>query len=165
MDLIHIPESKAIYRVLPSKKGLTLHPAAENEAAFKLCRIENKTNVKNRHVQLNLHDGTNLLFRTEDSQIPEGAKYETLNTLKIGIPDQEVLDYIKLVNGAYALITGGKNAGQHGKVVAIEEKPGQKRRDLLVTIENSKGDQCQTILDYIFVVGRAAPEISLPEVK
>jgi len=165
MDLIHIPEIKATYRILPSRKGLMLHPTAENEVDFKLCRIENKTNVKGGHVQLNLHDGTNLLFRTEDSKIPEGETYETLNTLKIGVPNQEILEYIKLVNGAYALITGGKNAGQHGKIVAIEEKPGQKRRDLLVTIEDKKGGQCQTILDYIFVVGSAAPEISLPEVK
>jgi len=165
MDVITIPETKETYRILPSKKGLMLHPIEAGKADFKLYRIENKTIVKGGHVQLNLHDGTNLLFRAKESQNLEGDSYETLGTLKISISNREVLEYIKLVKGAYALITDGKNAGRHGKIVAIEEKPEQKRRDLLVTIEDKKGGQFQTILDYIFVVGSTKPEISLSEVE
>ena len=165
MDVISIPEIKGTYRVLPSKKGLMLHPIEADQADFKLCRIENKTIVKGGHVQLNLHDGTNLLFRTKESQNLEGDAYETLGTLKISIPNRGVLEYLKLVEGAYALITDGKNAGRHGKIVAIERKPEQKRRDLLVTIEDKNGVQFQTILDYIFVVGSTKPEISLLEVE
>ena len=165
MDVIYIPEIKETYRILPSKKGLILHPIEAGKADFKLCRIENKTIVKGGHVQLNLHDGTNLLFRTKESQNLEEDAYKTLGTLKVSIPNREVLEYIKLVEGAYALITDGKNAGRHGKIVATEEKPEQKRRDLLVTIEDKNGVQFQTILDYIFVVGSTKPEISLPEVE
>lgn len=165
MDVISLPEIKGTYRILPSKKGLVLHPIETGEADFKLCRIENKTIVKGGHIQLNLHDGTNLLFRAKESQKIEGDTYETLGTLKISVPNREVLEYIKLVEGKYALITGGKNAGRHGKIVAIEEKPEQKRRGLLVTIEDKNGVQFQTILDYTFVVGGTKPEISLPEVE
>jgi len=165
MDIISIPETEGFYRILPSKKGLMLHPIEASEADFKLCRIENKTIVKGGHVQLNLHDGINILFRTKESQNLEGDAYETLGTLKISIPNREVLEYIKLVEGAYALITGGKNAGRHGKIVAIEKKPEQKRKDLLVTIEDKKGVRFQTTLDYIFAVGSTKPEISLPEVE
>lgn len=165
MDAISIPEIKEAYRILPSKKGLILHPIEAGKADFKLCKIENKTIVKGGHVQLNLHDGTNLLFRTKESKNLEGDAYETLGTLKISIPNRGVLEYIKLVKGAYALITDGKNAGRHGKIVVIEKKPEQKRRDLLVTIEDKNGVQFQTILDYIFVVGSTKPEISLLEVE
>lgn len=165
MDIISIPEIKGTYRILPSKKGLMLHPIEAGEADFKLCRIENKTIVKEGHVQLNLHDGTNLLIRAKESQNPAGETYETLSTLKISIPNREVLEYIRLVEGAYVLITGGKNAGRHGKIVAIEKKPEQKRRDLLVTIEDKNGVQFQTILDYTFVIGSTKPEISLPEAE
>jgi len=165
MDVISIPEIKGTYRILPSKKGLVLHPIEAGEADFKLCRIENKTVVKGGHVQLNLHDGTNLLIRAEKSQNLERDTYETLSTLRIGIPIREILECIKLAEGAYALITSGKNAGRHGKIVAIEEKPEQKRRDLLVSVEDKGGVQFQTTLDYIFVVGSAKPKISLPEVE
>jgi len=165
MDVIYIPEIKKAYRILPSKKGLMLHPIEAGKADFKLCRIENKTIVKGGHVQLNLHDGTNLLFRAKESPNLERDAYETLGTLKISIPKREILEYIELAKGTYALITDGKNAGRHGKIVAIEKKPEQKRRDLLVTIEDKNGVQFQTVLDYIFAVGSTKPEISLPEVE
>jgi len=165
MDVISVPEIKKTYRILPSKKGLMPHPIEAGEAKFKLCRIENKTVVKGGHIQLNLHDGTNLLFQAKESQSTKGETYKTLGTLKISLPNREILEYIKLVEGAYALITGGKNAGLHGKIVAVEEKPEQKHRDLLVTIENKNGVRFQTTLDYVFAVGKTEPEISLPEVE
>jgi len=165
MDVISIPEIKEAYRILPSKKGLILHPTEADKADFKLHRIENKTIVKSGHAQLNLHDGTSLLVRTKEPQNREVDAYETLCTLKISIPNREILEYIKLVEGAYALITDGKNAGRHGKIVAIEKKPEQKRRDLLVTIEDENKIQFQTILDYTYVVGSTKSEIPLPEVK
>jgi len=165
MDVISIPETKGTYRILPSEKGLVLHPIEADEADFKLCRIENKTVVKGGHVQLNLHDGTNLLLRAKEPQNLGKDAYETLGTLKIRIPDREVLGYIRLVEGAYALITGGKNAGRHGKIVAVEKKSEQKRKDLLVTIEDKNRVQFQVTLDYILVVGGTKPEISLPEVE
>jgi len=165
MDVVFIPEVKGTYRILPSRKGLMLHPIEASETDFKLCRIEDKTIVRGGHIQLNLHDGTNLLFRAKESENVEEEVYETLSTLKISVPNREVLEYIRFVEGAYALVTGGKNAGQHGKIVATEEKPEQKRRDLLVTIEDKNGVKFQTTLDYVFVVGSTKPEISLPEVE
>ncbi len=86
-----------------------------------------------------------------------------MDTLKLSVPNQEIVGHIKLAEGAPAIIIGGKNAGRHGKIVDIEERAGQKRRKLLVTIENAKGKRFQTTLDFIFVVGDAEPSISLPE--
>jgi small subunit ribosomal protein S4e len=163
MDVISIPDTEKTYRVLPSKKGLILHPIGADEAEFKLCRIENKTTVKGGHVQLNLHDGTSVLVRVEDPKKPEEDVYQTLDTLKISIPDHEVIGHMKLAVGAPAIIIGGKNLGKYGKITAIEEKPGQKRRNLLVTIEDENGNRFQTTLNFIFVVGDTEPSISLPE--
>ncbi|MEA2090603.1 MAG: S4 domain-containing protein, partial [Thermoproteota archaeon] len=56
MDVISIPDVEKSYRILPSSRGLTLHSIKKNEAAFKLCRIENKSIVKGGNLQLNLHD-------------------------------------------------------------------------------------------------------------
>jgi len=164
MDVISIPDMEKVYRVLPSKKGLTLYPVGKKEeAGFKLCRIENKTTVKGGHIQLNLHDGRNVLIRVKDANHPEEDVFETLDTLKISLPNQEITGHFKLKEGAPAIIIDGKNIGKFGKIVAIEKRPGQKRRKTLVTIEDSIGNRFQTTMDYIFVVGDKQPHISLTE--
>jgi len=163
MNVISIPDAQMTYRILPSQKGLILHPIGKDEAAFKLCRIENRTIVKGGDVQLNLHDGRNILIRVKDAEKPEEDVYQTLDTLKISIPDQEILGHLKLTEGAPAIIVNGKNIGKFGKIAAVEQRPGQKRRSSLVIIEDKGGNRLQTILDYIFVVGDTEPSISLPE--
>ena len=157
MDIISIVDAKKSYRVLPYKKGLFLHPIKSDEAAFKLYRIEDKTVMKGGKIQLELHDGTSIL-------LPEVDVYKTLDVLKLVVPERELTGHVKLTIGAPALVTGGKNIGKYGKVISIEEKPNQKRRDLIVTLEDASGNQFQTILDFVFVVGDTKPSISLPEV-
>jgi len=165
MDVISISDAGKTYRVLPSEKGLILHPVEKDEAGFKLCRIEDKSTVRGGHVQLNLHDGRNVLIKVKDPQKPEEDLYQTLDTVKISLPEQEVAGHIKLAEGASALIVGGKNTGRHGKIVAMEKREGQKRRNSLVTIEDERGNRFQTTIDYVFAVGETKPQISLPEVE
>src|SRR4030042_1686301 len=63
MDLIEISSIKKSYRILPSHKGLKLHTLQGNEKDFKLCKIVSKTTAKGGHLQLNLHDGKNVLVK------------------------------------------------------------------------------------------------------
>jgi small subunit ribosomal protein S4e len=163
MDVISIVDAKKSYRILPSGKGLFLHPVDSDEAAFKLCRIEDKTVVTAGNVHLDLHDGSSFLIKVSNPQNPEEDTYHTLDILKLSIPDRELLGYTKLAVGASAIVIGGKNIGKYGKVTAIEKKSDKKRRDLLVTLKDVNGDQFQTILDFVFVLGDTKPSISLPE--
>ena len=163
MDIILILDAKKAYRVLPSGKSLFLHPIGADETAFKLCRIENKTVVKGGNMHLDLHDGSSSLIKVSDSQDLEETVYHTLDVLKLSVPDREVLGYTKLIVGAPAIVIGGKNMGKYGKVTAIEKKSDKKRRDLLVTLKDVNGDQFQTILDFVFILGDTEPSISLPE--
>jgi small subunit ribosomal protein S4e len=163
MDVVSIPDMEKTFRVLPSQKGLTLYPIGKEEAGFKLCRIENKTTVKGGHIQLNLHDGRNVLIRVKDANHPEEDVFQTLDTLKINLPNQEITGHFKLSEGAPAIIIDGKNIGKSGKIVAIEKRPGQRRRNTLVTIEDGNGNRFQTTMDYIFVIGDEQPHISLTE--
>jgi small subunit ribosomal protein S4e len=163
MDVVSIPSIEKAYRVLPSENGLVLHQIGKEEMGFKLCRIENKTIVNGGYTQLNLHDGRNLLIRVRDPKKPEEDIYQTLDTLKISLPNPEVAGHMKLVEGAPVIIIQGKNIGRYGKIVTIEEKAGQKRRNSLVTIEDANGNRFQTTLDFVFVVGDAQSLISLPE--
>ncbi|MBC7130748.1 30S ribosomal protein S4e [Candidatus Bathyarchaeota archaeon] len=164
MDVISLPDLDKNFRVLPSKKGLILHPISKEEANFKLCRIENKTTVKGGHIQLNLHDGSNILIRVDDSRNPQEDVYNTFDTVKLSLPERQISDHIVMQEGVFAIITGGKNQGKFGKIVEIEKAEGKKRKDFLVTIEDANGNRYQTILDFVFAIGADQPLISLPEV-
>ncbi len=163
MDVISIRDIDKWYRVLPSGRGLTLHPISKDEAGIKLCRIENKTILKDGNVQLNLHDGRNLLIKVKEPNKHEEDVFKALDTVQVSLPDQELQGHLKLVEGAPGLIVGGKNIGKHGKIVAVEHRPGQKRKNALVTIEDSNGNRFQTTIEYVFVIGDTQPQISLPE--
>ena len=161
MDVVSIPEIDVNYRVLPYEKGLILHEISGEEAKYKICRIENKTTVNGGHIQLNLHDGRNILIRSEDPSNPAGNIYRTFDTLKISLPDQEILEHLRLEIGMMAIFVDGENIGKYGIIREIDERSSIKRRRNLVTIEDSKGETYQTILDYVFVIGDKTPRISL----
>jgi small subunit ribosomal protein S4e len=162
-DVVSIPDVEKSFRVLPSAKGLILQPIDREEAKFKLCRIEDKKVVRNKGIQLNLHDGSNVLFRVVDLKNPKEDVYETLDTVKIGLPEKQIIESIKMKEKDYAIITGGKNVGRHGNIVEIEKAVGKKRRNALVTIEDGKANRYQTILNFVFAIGETQPLISLPE--
>ncbi len=162
MDVLEVIDTGEVYRVLPYPvKFFTLHPIPKEEKEFKLCRIENKTAVKRGNIQLNLHDGRNILIRVADPRNPVEDVYKTLDTVKITIPQQELVEHLKLEIGSLAIITGGRNVGRVGRILEITQH--FKRRDSIVTLEDAKGERFQTCLDYVFVIGKEEPVISLPE--
>jgi small subunit ribosomal protein S4e len=163
MDVISMPDLKKFYRILPSHKGLFLNSINKEEASFKLFRVEGRTIVKNGASQFALHDGSNMLVKVEDPENPPEVVYETFDTLKVGLPEKQVLDQLKTKKGNIAIITGGKNIGKQGKIVEIEKTKAKKRRNALVVIEDEKGNRYQTILDFVFSIGGANSLISLPE--
>jgi small subunit ribosomal protein S4e len=165
MDVVSFPDADKFFRTLPSSKGLMLHPIGKEESNFKLCRIEDKKVVGNGQIQLNLHDGSNLFVKVADPKSPEEDVYKTLDTVKISLPEKQVLEHVKMKNGDFVLVIGGKNIGKHGKVVELEEAKGKKRRQFLATVEDEKGNRYQTILDFIFAIGGTSPLVSLPEVS
>ena len=165
MDVVSIPEIKKDYRVLPSEKGLILHPIDGDETQFKLVRIENKHTLKDGHVQLGLHDGRSLLIRVNDPQKPEEDIYQIFDTLKISLSDSEILERIGLAKGMIAILTGGKNAGKYGVITSITDQQGQKRKDTLVTIKGERDELYQTRINYVFVIGDEKPRISLPPME
>jgi small subunit ribosomal protein S4e len=163
MDVISIPDADKFFRVMPSVKGLILNPIDKEETNFKLCRIENKKVVKNGYVQLNFHDGSNMLVKVVDPKNPQEDVYKTLDTIKISLPERQILEHVKMKENDFGIITGGKNIGKYGKIVEIERAEGKKRRNTLVTIEDEKGNRYQTILNFVFAIGETKPLISLTE--
>ncbi len=162
MDVIEITETGEAYRIIPYPRSFfKLHPISRDEASYKLCRIEDKSTVKGGHIQLHFHDGRNHLIRVSDPTNPSEDVYRTLGTVKLAIPEQEILDYIPLEEGSLAIVTSGRNVGRVGRI--LEVKPGLRRYRRIVTLEDKDGSRFQTSLSYIFVIGRKEPLISLPE--
>ncbi|MEM1515418.1 MAG: 30S ribosomal protein S4e [Candidatus Bathyarchaeia archaeon] len=164
MDVLSITEINKNWRVLPYGKGLALFEINDEEAKYKICRIEGKATLPGGHLQLNLHDGRNILIRCEDPRKPVGGEYHTLDTLRISLPDQMILEHLRLDVGMMALIVDGENLGRYGFIKSIDLIEKQKRRKCLVTIEDENGTAYQTILDYLFVVGDGISRIFLPKV-
>ena len=156
MDVISIPDLNKFYRVSPSHKGLFLNPISKEEAGFKLCRVEDKTTIRNG-VQVALHDGSNILVKKADPKNPSEILYETFDVLKMSLPDKQVIDVIKIKQANFAVITGGQNIGKQGRIVEIEKTEAKKRRNALVVIEDEKGIRYQTILDFVFSIGAKQP--------
>jgi len=163
MDVIAMPESHRYYRIMPAHNGLSLMPITKEEAGFKLSRVEDQIVVKNGNMQYNMHDGSNILVRIADPKNPVEAMYETFDTLKLNLPEKQVLERVRTREGSFAVITGGKNMGVEGKIVEIEKAEAKKRRNALVVVEDEKANRYQTILDFVFSVGETRSLASITE--
>jgi len=151
MDVLEVTTTGEAYRIVPHpQKFLTLLPIPKEEASFKLCRIEGKSNVKGGAFQLHLHDGRNLLVGAE-----EATKYTTYDVIKIRIPEQEIVEHVKFREGVLAVIIDGRNVGKAGKVKSIVRI--FKKANALVTLEDNEGRETRTLLKYVFAVGSDKP--------
>lgn len=160
MDVVEIPDMEKIYRILPKwKKGLLPQEVSKKEGAFKLCRIENKSTVKNGNVQLNLHDGRNILISVKDPKKPKEDTYKTMGVLKIKVPNQEIVDYYPLKENSPILVMRGKNLGMNGVVTKIEKRFGPNAS--IVKIKTPQEEIHETAYAYSFVIGKIKPVIKL----
>jgi small subunit ribosomal protein S4e len=162
MDVLSMEEANKYYRIMSSHKGLFLSEIAKEETGFKLSRIEDKKTIRGG-VQLNLHDGSNIIIKVADPKNPIEDTYNAFDVLKISLPSKEISDCIPLKEGNYAVITGGKNIGVQGKIAEIEKAEAKKRVSSLVVIEDEKGSKYQTILDFVFSLGETKPQITTME--
>jgi len=146
MDIIEIPKLKKFYRVSIDHRGrITLIETSEKERNLKICKIRNKTYVKGGKIQLNLHDGRNIVV---DKDI-----YEKNSSLLITVPDQKIKKYLPLKEGMTAFVLGGKYKGQVARISKIDGKE--------VTLKNEKNESFITPIDKIIVIGEAEPEIKV----
>lgn len=148
-DVVSIPEESQYYRVLQDSKGrFYLNPIDEARASWKLCRIMNKTILKGGLVQLNLNDGTNILGTND---------YSTKDTLKISVPDKNIIERYAYKVGNLAMIIGGRHSGDVGQIKEITTIRSSKNNMVLISADS----EYETIENYVFVIGEDSPEIIL----
>ncbi|MDD5111893.1 MAG: S4 domain-containing protein [Candidatus Altiarchaeota archaeon] len=146
MDVVEIPLERKRYRLLPSHGGIKVKEITEAESNIKPCRIVDKQVVKNKGVQLNLHDGTTILLNKD--------AFKTKDTLVLEMPSRKIKDTIEFKKGNLALISQGRHAGQTGIIEEIIEGTAAKR-------PITKVGGIDTPTDYLFVIGKEKPLIAL----
>ena len=119
-DVRDYHESIKLFNLLEAGKTyvLKLSPVRKffleetKEKDERLCKVIGKTLLKNKKIQLNLHDGTNLIG---DSKIKIG------DSLYLDLSGK-IKKHVSLEKGGEAFIFSGKYAGQSGKVVDVQDK-------------------------------------------
>lgn len=150
MDVISIPEVNMHYRMLLDRRGrLTLVEINEKEATWKLVRIENKATTKGGKIQLNLHDGRNLLLKSN--------KYRTGDVLKIEVPTQKIIGHYEFKKGSKVMLSSGKHVGE----IATVKKYEKSRNPRENIVEFQEG--FSTTKRNVFIVGKKSLEVLPPE--
>lgn len=163
MDVFEIPSINKKYRIIATEKGLVPIEISDKEKNFKLCRIENKTTLSGGNIQLNLHDGRNIIIPIKDPKNPKEDTYKTMGVLKIEVPSQKILDYYPLKEGSPVLVIKGKNLGLSGSVKAIVKRFGPNASVVKVNSFDNDDEIKETAYAYTFVLGKSKPEIKLME--
>jgi small subunit ribosomal protein S4e len=146
MDVVEIPETKHSYRVVMSGSGLRLEKIGHDETSIKTCKVTGKTTLRGGLMQINLHDGRNILAKKDTFKIGD--------SVVISLPDQAITSHMKLEKGAEAFITTGRNRGVWGKIKEIKERQHMLEKPV-VTLDTGK-KEIITPKGYIFIASREA---------
>ncbi len=150
MDVIAFPSVNKYYRVLYDEHGrLKPREIDAKNSVFKLCRIQNKTVIGKEQIQVNLHDGKNILY---------DKKCATGDVVKVELPSLRVMSSYPLTEGSLVYVIGGKHAGEVAKIKTVTD--GTIMRKPLAVLE--KGEKTfETRKDYVFVLGVNEPAIKI----
>ncbi|HDM35709.1 MAG TPA: 30S ribosomal protein S4e [Candidatus Syntrophoarchaeum butanivorans] len=151
-DIISIPLMDQHYRLLiDDKSKLSLTRIKKEDAATKLCRVNNKRYVKGGRIQLNMHDGRNILSDID---------VKTYDSVVLKLDTNEIVDVFRRKKGSKAIVIGGRHSGELGEIEEVKEvRSSQPNKVILKNLEN--GEIFETIEDYIFVVGEEKVELDL----
>ena len=112
------------------------------EASWKLVRVEGKTTLKGGKTQLNFHDGRNML-------VDDPKEFNTGDSIKLSLPDQEVLEHIKFEDGVRCYLIGGAHVGSTADVKEYIVKRSSMPNEVLF-------DGFGTVARNVFAIGDAS---------
>ncbi len=151
-DVVSIPEHKIFYRLSLDNKGkLSLIEISKKEAEYKPLKINKKTRIKNKQIQLNCSSGRNIIVKKD--------VYKTGDTVMYDLSKNKIKNHIKSSPGKLVFITRGKHAGTIANVKKFKIVKGSMPDRVVLT--SKKGKSFETLEDYIFVIGDKKPEFKV----
>ena len=150
MDVVELQDVSDVYRLVPTEDKL-LKPIKinESEKTKKLVRVTSKTTINKGKLQIGFHDGRSTI---SDTKVSVG------DTCLIQVPDQKIIEVIKLETGSQGLVTRGNNAGQIGKIETIEEGTFILPKRVILALGERK---IEIPADIIMPIGKEEPVIQL----
>lgn len=149
-DVISIPKTKMHYRLVSSKKGLDLLEIDQKEANQKIFKIKGKTVMRENKMQLNLHDGKNIIVDNGD--------FKTGDSLLLELPSLKIVEYLPFEKGASVMITKGSDSGKIGKIKSTIKGSMRETERVVCTID--KEDRIIGKHNFI-VIGKDKPVIKV----
>ncbi len=150
MDVVELENVSDIYRMVPAE-GKLLKPITidSSEKSKKLVKVISKTTINGGKMQIGFHDGRSVI---SDIEISVG------DTCLMQIPDQEILQVIKLEVGCQGLVIRGINAGQIGKVKTIGKGTFILPKRVILVLEDR---EIEIPADIIMPIGKEEHAINL----
>ncbi len=144
MDIIEFPKTnQCLMLKLNEKEKFTLVQIKKEDAQYKLYKIINKISLKNKKIQLNLIDGTNLLVEKGD--------YKTGDTIVYNLLTKKIEKRLGLEKGALIYLISGKHTGVIGTLEEIK-KAKDNQPDKIVFKTDAK--KFETLKKYAFVINK-----------
>ena len=153
-DIISVPLLGQQYRVLKDTRGMFYLNPIEQGDAKKLVKIVEQDHLKGNKQQLNLSDGSNKLAEGE---------FKGSDSLILSIPERTIEDRIEFKVGNTAMVIGGKHTGQTGKIKEIIILKSSQPNRIVISGDGEK--EFETIVDYVYMIGRDEPMMKLGVVR
>jgi len=150
MDVIELQGISDIYRLVPTH-GHILQPIKidSSEKSKKIVKVTSKTTTKGKKTQLGFHDGRTIIT---DNNVNVG------DSCLIQIPEQKILDVIKLEKDSLVIVTRGANTGQIGKIKDINEATFTLPKRINLTVDKKKFEMPS---DLVIAIGKEKPVIQI----
>ena len=150
MDVIELQGISDIYRLVPTR-GHILQPVKidSSEKSKKIVKVTSKTTTKGKKIQLGFHDGRTIIA---DNNVNVG------DSCLIQIPEQKILDVIKLEKDSLVIVTRGVNTGQIGKIKNINEATFTLPKRINLTVDKKKFEMPS---DLVIVIGKEKPVLQV----
>ena len=150
MDVITLDGTTDIYRLVP-KDGKLLKPLKieSAEKSKKLVKVTSKVTIKGGKTQLGFHDGRSLITDVD---------VNVNDSCLIQIPEQKILDVIKLEKNSQVIVIKGVNAGRIGYVDKIKDGSFSLSKRIDLVMDDKK---IEIPLRLVMVIGKEKPVIQI----
>ena len=150
MDVITLDGTTDIYRLVP-KDGKLLKPLKieSTEKSKKLVKVTSKVTIKGGKTQLGFHDGRSLITDVD---------VNVNDSCLIQIPEQKILDVIKLEKNSQVIVIKGVNAGKIGYVDKIKDGSFSLSKRIDLVMDDKK---IEIPLRLVMVIGKEKPIIQI----
>ncbi len=149
-DVVTIPKEGKSFRLVPSPDGLIPRDIVSTEAGMKLCRVRSKVKITGGHIQFGFHDGRSLL---DDKLLASCG-----DTVVMKVPQQAVVDSVKLAKGATALVVSGDRAGQVGRIISVSKGTHSREKMIALSLPSGETELPERL---IFAVGTDKPALEV----